>query len=142
MKLLKSVTLSILFSVLIVQADTLTVITTGLRSEQGRVQFSLYNKDGTIPDKALNKYYQMQRVSISDRQAKVVFKDLPKGRYAVNIFHDENNNRKIDKGLFLPKEGIGLSNFKTIDFFHLPDFKKASFLLDCDKKIQIKTSYL
>ena len=95
MKLLKLLTLNILCTALAVQAETLTVVATGLENNQGEVQFSLYNKDGTIPDKELNKYYKMQRVSINNRQAKVVFKDLPKGRYAVNVFHDERD-RKVN----------------------------------------------
>ena len=141
MKLLKLLTLSMLFALLTVQAETLTVIATGLKNNLGEVQFSLYNKDGTIPDKELNKYYKMQRVSINTKEAKIVFKDLPKGRYAVNLFHDENNNSKLDKGLFTPKEGVGLSNFQTINLFHLPNFKKASFLLNQDKEIKIKIIY-
>jgi len=141
MKLLKLVMLSLLVTALVVQAETLTVLATGLKNNQGEVQFSLYNKYGTIPDKELNKYYKMQRVSINKKQAKVVFKDLPKGRYAVNVFHDGNNNDKIDKGLFMPKEGVGVSKFETINLFHLPNFKKASFALNKDKKIQIKIIY-
>ncbi len=141
MKLLKLLTLSLLCSALALQAETLTVIATGLENNHGEVQFSLYNKDGTIPDKELNKYYKMQRVSINNKEAKIVFKDLPKGRYAVNLFHDENNNSKLDKGLFTPKEGVGLSNFQTINLFHLPNFKKASFLLNQDKEIKIKIIY-
>ena len=65
MKLLKLLTLSMLCSVLALQAETLTVIAIGLENNYGEVQFSLYNKDGTIPDKELNKYYKMQRVSIN-----------------------------------------------------------------------------
>ncbi len=141
MKLLKLLTLSLLCTVLTVQAETLTVIVTGLENNHGEVQCSLYNKEGTIPDKELNKYYKMQRVSINGTQVKVIFKNLPKGRYAVNVFHDENNNSIIDKGLLMPEEGVGLSNFKTINFFHLPNFKKASFLLAEDKEIQMKIIY-
>jgi len=141
MKLLKLLTLSLLCTVLTVQAETLIVIVTGLENNHGEVQCSLYNKEGTIPDEELNKYYKMQRVSINGRQAKIIFKNLPKGRYAVNLFHDENNNHKLDKRFFIPKEGVGLSNFETINLFHLPNFKKASFLLDKDNKIQIKIIY-
>ncbi len=141
MQLLKLLTLSLLCTVLTVQAETLTVIVTGLENTHGEVQCSLYNKEGTIPDKELNKYYKMQRVSINGTQVKVIFKNLPKGRYAVNVFHDENNNSIIDKGLLMPEEGVGISNFKTINLFHLPNFKKASFLLNRDKKIKIKIIY-
>lgn len=36
---------------------------------------------------------------------------LPSGTYAVQAFHDENSNRRVDRALFgLPKEGVGFSN--------------------------------
>ena len=124
------------------QAETLTVVATGLKSDKGKVQFSLYNKEGSIPDKELNKYFKMKRVSIAHGKARAVFRNLPKGRYAVSVFHDENDNRKIDKGLVMPTEGVGLSNYPSINLFHLPDFKKASFLLKHDKTVRIHIIYL
>ena len=133
-------TLALLYMSL--QAQTLTVVATGLKNDKGEVQFSLYNKKGTIPDKTLSKYYKMKRVAITGTTAKAVFKDLPKGRYAVSVFHDENNNGKIDKGLIMPKEGVGLSNYKTINFFNLPNFKEASFLLEHNKEVKIGVIYL
>jgi len=42
----------------------------------------------------------------------------------------------------LPKEGVGLSNFDTIDLFHLPDFERASFLLNKNRTIILKAIYL
>ncbi len=126
----------------IANAATLTVVAKGLKNSKGVVQFSLYNKDGSIPDKKLNKYYKMQRVAISNNKAVAIFTNLPEGRYAVSVFHDENSNGKIDKGLLMPIEGVGLSNFKSVNLFNLPNFKKASFLLDRDKKIVINMIYM
>ena len=124
-------------------AHNLVVTTQGLRNTKGVVQFSLYNKEGTIPDKKLDLYYKMKRVTIAkDGVAKVTFKNLPEGRYAVSVFHDENDNGTIDKGMLLPKEGVGLSNFGSIDFFHLPNFERASFGLHRDLVKQIKMIYL
>ncbi len=134
--------LSIFIATVTAQAVTLTAVAKGLKNSKGVVQFSLYNKDGSIPDKKLNKYYKMQRVEISNKEAVAVFTNLPKGRYAVSVFHDENSNGKIDKGLLMPKEGVGLTNFKSINLFHLPNFKKASFTLDKNKKIIIDMIYL
>ena len=134
--------LAILAMTMILQAQTLTVVTTGLKNDNGEVQFSLYNKEGTIPDKTLSKYYKMKRVTITGTTAKAVFKDLPSGRYAVSVFHDENNNGKIDKGLFLPEEGVGLSRYKKFNLFNLPSFKNASFLLEQDREITVNIFYL
>ncbi len=42
---------------------------------------------------------------------------VPPGRYAVQLFHDENLNGKVDRGLFgIPKEGVGFSNDAPIRF--------------------------
>ena len=119
----------------------LTVSTSNLKNNKGIVQFSLYNKDGTIPDKTQSHYYKKLRVSIKNHKAIVTFENLPKGRYAISLYHDENNNNQIDKGFLLPKEGVGLSNYDKINFLNLPNFKSASFLLDSNKHIDIKTEY-
>jgi len=122
-------------------AFDLSVVVTGMRNQDGELQVSLYNKDGTIPDKELKNYYKTKRVKIEGKKTKVVFFNLPEGRYAVNVFHDENNNHKIDKGFILPTEGVGLSNFEIVSLFKLPDFQKASFLLEQDKTVQLKLIY-
>ena len=125
----------------ILQAYNLVVAVNGIKNRQGEIQISLYNKDGTIPDKELKNYYKTKRVKIEGEKTKVLFSNLPKGRYAVSVFHDQNNNHKIDKGFFMPKEGVGLSNFETVNLFNLPNFQKASFLLEQDKTVQIKLIY-
>ncbi len=134
----------ILFTVNISAQDssyTLTVQVDGLRNSTGVVQFSLYNKDGSIPDEHFTHYLLQQKSSIENQTASVVFNNLPKGHYAVNILHDENLDGKIDKGFVLPKEGIGFSNFDSIGFRHKPNFKKAQFLLDTNKFVKVKVIY-
>jgi len=43
--------------------------------------------------------------------AQVAFTDLHDGVYAVSVFHDENENQKLDKDFVgIPKEGYGASN--------------------------------
>jgi uncharacterized protein (DUF2141 family) len=78
---------------------------------------------------------------IEDHAASVTFKDLSAGKYAVNILHDEDNNGKIKKGLILPKEGIGFSNFQSISLGNKPNFKKASFEINADKFLTVKVIY-
>ena len=41
----------------------------------------------------------------------VTVRDVPPGTYAVQAYHDENGNGKVDRGLFgIPREGVGFSN--------------------------------
>ena len=62
--------------------------------------------------------------------------------YAVNILHDENKNGKIDKGLIMPNEGIGFSNFQSIGFSNRPSFSKASFRVNENKLVSVKMIYM
>lgn len=119
----------------------LTVEVHHLRNDKGVVQFALYNKDGTIPDEDFEKNYQIGKTSIKGNSAQFVFKNLPKGVYAVNILHDENDNGKIDKGFILPEEGIGFSNYTKVGLGNKPTFSKASFEVSADKKIAVKVIY-
>lgn len=126
------------------RADTysLKVDVQELRNSKGMVQFALYNYDGSIPDEHYKKQFKLLRAAIEDGASHITFTDLPPGRYAVNILHDENNNGKIDKGLILPKEGIGFSNIESIGFGNKPSFAKASFSLKGDSAIVVKVIYM
>lgn len=121
---------------------SLTVEVHNLRNSKGVIQFALYNKEGSIPDERYTKYYKKVIGEISDGSLSVTFVNLPSGKYAVNILHDEDKNGKIDKGLILPKEGIGFSNYKSIGLSNRPKFSKASFDLTSDMTIDVKIIYL
>lgn len=121
---------------------SLTIEVKNLRNEKGIVQFALYNKDGSIPDKEYKNYYKILKGKISDGSSTITFENIPSGKYAVNILHDENMNGKIDKGFILPIEGIGFSNFQSISIKNRPNFSKASFELKENKTISIKVNYL
>lgn len=121
---------------------SLTVEVKDLQNSKGVVQFALYNKDGTIPDEDYKKCCKILKEKIQNGSSKVTFNNLPLGKYAVNILHDENENGEIDKGFILPIEGVGFSNYQSIGLTNRPNFSKASFTLDSDKKISIKINYL
>lgn len=149
---MKRVLIPIIFSAMSVlmyayQADqseryTLKVSVSDLHNSKGVVQFALYNKDGSIPDEEYKNFYKLVKSEIENNSASAEFKNIPKGKYAVNILHDENKNGKIDKGWVLPIEGIGFSNFSTIGFSNRPNFEKASFDLKTDRAIKVKVIYM
>lgn len=124
------------------EAFNLTVKVDGLRNSQGVVQFALYNKDDTIPDEEYQKYFRKKIGKINNGSSSIVFNDLPKGRYAINILHDENMDGKIDKGFIMPIEGIGFTNFTSIGFGSRPNFLDASFNITSNVEKIIKIIYL
>ena len=121
---------------------SLTITIDNLRNSKGIVQFALYNKNGTIPDEDFTKCYKILKANIVNKTATITFTGIPLGKYAANIFHDENNNGKIDKGFVMPIEGIGFSNYNTIGFSNRPNFAKASFDINTNKSIKIAMVYL
>ncbi len=87
---------------------SLTIRVTGLRSDQGQVMLSLHNQDKGFPGG--KPAVRQQVLPIRQGVATVTLGDLPPGRYAVAVIHDENGNGKMDTNwMGLPKEGWGAS---------------------------------
>lgn len=136
------ITVMMISSFTIYKPLSLTVSVSDLKNSKGVVQFSLYNKDGSIPDEHYKKYYKQLKSEIINNSSTITFQNLPPGFYAINILHDENQDEKIDKGWILPIEGIGFSNMTSINPLNRPNFKKAKFKLETDIQIKIKVIYL
>lgn len=112
-----------------------------LRNSEGVIQFALYNDSDAFPDENYKKYYRKISEKIVNGGSVATFENLPAGKYAVNILHDEDSNGRIKKGLILPKEGIGFSNYQSIGISNKPAFKKAAFELLANKEIKVTMIY-
>ena len=121
---------------------SLTVDVSGLRNSKGTVQFALYNREDAFPDEHYKKYFKKLTGKIVNGTSTITFKNLPEGKYAVNILHDENNDGRIKKGIILPKEGIGFSNYRSIGISNKPKFTKAAFELAGNENIIVNILYL
>ena len=145
-KLVSILIVGVFFSSFITQNNeesySLTITVKDLRNSKGNVQFAIYNQEGSIPDQKYKKYYKKDTAVIKNNASTITFTDLPKGRYAVNILHDENKNGKIDKGFIKPKEGFGFTNYESIGFSNRPKFSKASFELNSNIIKSIKIIYM
>lgn len=121
---------------------TFTVKVNDLRNSDGIVQFALYNRIGSLPDEHYKKFYRKGTAIIANGTSEISFKNLTTGKYAVNILHDEDEDGKIKKGFILPTEGIGFSNYQSINLLNKPAFNKASFVLSGNQNIDIKIIYM
>ncbi|KAB2879463.1 DUF2141 domain-containing protein [bacterium] len=121
---------------------SLTVEVKGLRNSNGVVVFALYNREDAFPDENYKKYFKILTGRIMNGTSSVMFENLPQGKYAVNVLHDENNDGRIKKGLMLPLEGIGFSNYQSIGLTNRPSFDNAAFDLDKDLKVIVKVIYM
>lgn len=108
-------------------AAALEVTVTGLRSDSGLVRLALYDDAESFPDKGAGRKLA---VPAEEGAVTAVFDDLPPGRYALALFHDENGDDEFEKGLFgVPREGFGFSKDAPV-IFGAPDFEDAAVTVD------------
>ncbi|WKD84793.1 hypothetical protein KCTC32516_00127 [Polaribacter huanghezhanensis] len=116
------------------ETHTITVTISGMTSDKGDVFVALYNSEKDF----LNKSFKGTIVKVSAKKATAVFDDIENGIYAISVFHDENDNKKLDTRIFgIPKEPIGCSNGAT-GFMGPPKFKDAKFNVTKDISIPVK----
>ena len=116
-------------------AVNLTVQTSGFSSSEGSVYIAVYREKDEFP--VFGKQFKGKIVAIDGKTTKVVFNDLPTGKYAIAAYHDKNNNKKLDKNqLGIPQENYGFSN-NARRTFSAPSFEEASFMVSTHKTINI-----
>ncbi len=117
----------------------LTVQISNIQNNNGLVQLGLYNDASKFPK--VGETYKMVRVRTKGNQSFYTFKNLPLGKYALAIYHDENANKICDTNFFgIPKEAYAFSN-GIRPRFSAPSFQSCSFMVNSDKSIKIKLVY-
>jgi len=99
---------------------------------------NLENNKGSIlvdfrdgKDQKLKDYTE----KIVDKKCSVTVRSLSPGKYSFKYFHDENNNKELDKyWIGAPSEGYGFSN-NAKGTFGPPDFKETIFEIKKDTTI-------
>ena len=109
-----------------VLAADLSIEVRGVRSADGRVYVAVHGPESkdTFPsgDDIVSGLREPARIGTLH----FVVNDLPAGRYAVNAFHDENDNGELDTNLVgIPSEGYGFANDPSTTFGPA-DFEEAA----------------
>jgi uncharacterized protein (DUF2141 family) len=100
-----------------------------LPSSDGEVTILLFNNAKGFPVNP-DLAYKINHVKISKNKAITIWKELPKGSYAISVFHDKNGNGEFDKSWFgSPNESYGFSNI-PVEFCGTPSFSQTAFSLD------------
>lgn len=103
----------------------------GIRNAHGTVKASLYGPD---PNTFLvkGKKADKEREPAEEGSMTLCMAAPEMGRYAVVVYHDENDNHKFDRNwVGLPIEGFGVSNDPTL-YLAPPSFEEAAFEVNGD----------
>jgi uncharacterized protein (DUF2141 family) len=120
-------------------AMDISVEVTDIEKRGGQLYVGLYDKKEGFRD--ISKTYKKSIVNLDSSSIKIVFENIPNGIYAISVFHDENENGKLDKNFFgIPTEGYGFSN-NIRPILRGASFEESKFELDIDRNITIKIGY-
>lgn len=90
------------------EIGTIRLEVSGVEAGKGAVRAALYSSKETYMREALAS--QSATVEQSDTVI-IEFEELTPGEYAITLYYDENDNGKLDTGLFrIPKEKVAFSN--------------------------------
>ena len=90
-------------------AGDLKLTITDVKDDKGFVLGAIYDSPASFmkPEAATTKF----RLKAAAGQVSYVFHNLKPGKYAITVFHDANNNGKLDtNSTGIPIEGYGFSN--------------------------------
>jgi len=111
---------------------TLRIHVDGLRNSTGVVGSTIFKSPDGWPennDKAFR--HGPTPIPAGQREATVVWDNLPAGDYAVAVIHDENRNAKLDRNFVgIPKEGFGFANNPHVGL-SAPPFQAAVIHVAC-----------
>lgn len=112
------------------------VTMTGFANEEGQALVALFLNESGWPDPD-ETIFATIAVPIRDGQAFAEFEDVPAGRFAVSVFHDEDSDRELDSGILgIPSEDYGFSA-DARSAFGPPSFAAASLELAAGESKQI-----
>lgn len=96
------------------------------KSDRGKIRVLLFSSETGFPDQP-EKALKSNTLDPKDKSCDLIFEDLPLGRYAISVIHDEDNDGKMTTNFFgYPSERFGFSNNPKI-YLEPPAFEKAAF---------------
>ncbi|MBW1295935.1 DUF2141 domain-containing protein [Aquimarina litoralis] len=112
--------------------NTIQIQISNIKSSEGTISIGLYNSEESF----YKKTFKSKKVKSEKGELIVTLENIPKGTYAISLFHDENDNNKLDTNLFkIPKEPYGTSN-NAKGRFGPPSWEDAKFSVSDTEVIQ------
>lgn len=116
--------------------NELTVEVPNVTSAKGKIMFALYTSPNGFPQQAQNAF-AVKSVPAAKGKISVSFTGVPSGICAVAVYHDANNDGKLNtNALGIPKETYGFSN-NARSMFSAPSFEEAGVMVNKKQMISI-----
>ena len=102
------------------------LVVENIQSKDGVLKVALYSNADEYEKQS---YFRGINLKVDGEKRAYAIEDVPNGVYAIAIYHDVNQNEKLDTNFFgVPKEPYGFSNNPTS--FKRPSFDEVKFTLE------------
>ncbi len=119
----------ILFGIIIIPAQTLTVTVDNVLNEKGKILVALHTPDTFMKGPGILNAEK----NIKGKTIEFTFDDVKPGTYAIMVLHDENENSRMDyEPNGMPREAYGMSNNPIS--YGPPQFGEAKFEMGSEDK--------
>ncbi|WP_306396982.1 DUF2141 domain-containing protein [Telluria beijingensis] len=109
-------------------AADLSIRVDGVRADGGAVRVALFDS----ADRFLKRPLQTASAPAREGVTTLEIKDLATGQYAIAVYHDANDNGKLDQNMMgIPVEATGFSN-DALGNMGPPAFEAARFALPAE----------
>lgn len=133
--LMLSCFLSLTFLAGVAHAGELAVTITDIRAAEGTLRVAVVNSDAGWNNQ--ERPVAFRTLPAAKGEMTLKFADLPDGKYAVQVMHDQNDNGKLDTNFVgIPSEGYGFSNNPNV--MRRAHFDEAQFELVGNAAISIR----
>ena len=86
------------------------ILITGFKNDEGVARVAFFRGKHGFPNDTEYAYWKGE-CDIHDNESRLSINNIEYGTYAVSVYHDQNNNGKLDKKWkLIPSEGFGTSN--------------------------------
>jgi uncharacterized protein (DUF2141 family) len=135
MKVLAIIALMLTYTESLSQGKVISKIY-NIKNNRGVCRACLFNSAQAF-DAEAGKPYQCQAVQVQKQTAEITFDNIPAGTYALFVFHDVNDNNKMDKNFMgIPKEGYGASKNK-LPFASAPSYNDNKFVVTPKSMVEL-----
>jgi uncharacterized protein (DUF2141 family) len=101
----------------------------GFRNQKGNAGITVFTSPDGWPENNDKAFMHAGHPFTGDKATMDL--QLPAGRYAIAVLHDENSNHKLDRNMIgWPKEGFGFSNNPKVNL-SAPSFSTAAMQVNC-----------
>ena len=130
------------FTSLFINAQTITIEFTNVRNDKGQLLLGIYTSQTNYVNKKAIKKQTVLKTKLINGKLTAIIEGLTPGTYGIALLDDEDFDREMNYGLFLPKEGFAFSNYYHRGLSK-PTFEDFDFALgDENKKVVMKLKYL